>query len=86
MAPVPPTHHARRRSCRPNLQGRKYATTRAHYYASYYAFTALQLSDFTARNAQASTNGARPPAPSNLTTGAAVSSSPYARKKRSRVF
>ena len=39
-----------------------------------------------ARNAQASTNGARPLAPSNLTTGAAVSFSPYVRKKRSRVF
>ena len=38
------------------------------------------------RNAQASTNGARPLAASNLTTGAAVSFSPYVRKKRSRVF
>ena len=44
------------------------------------------LSDFAARKAQASTNGARPLAPSNLTTGAAVSFSPYVRKKRSRVF
>ena len=80
MAPVPARAHAELQAQPSGAWGRN---TRAGIHLE---ITEERSGDFAARHAQASTNGARPLAPSNLTTGAAVSFSPYVRKKRSRVF